>query len=174
MPDVGSRITENLKTFGLVVKYGESYRIQDVTYLGQMPYLVGKAWYWGPTLGRRLYKCFWQINRQGHPISWVRGVASQCALFRHVPLLSDMAERVLALTPGKPTTKLEYDENRPWAFREKDMPPYGPETIEMLASRYNVPERFVYIDRALIKQIVRLPATVYFAFLMRAVTEDDL
>jgi len=163
----------HLKRFGLVVKEETAMHISEVTYLGQMPYLVSGRWIWGPTLGRRLYKAFWQAEPVGHPVAWVRGVAKQLALNRHVPVLAEIADRVLLLTKG-PITEQRPDENKPWTCRAEPTPAWGSETLAYLARRYHVSAQAILHDLSLVSQIQRVPCLVDFPFLNACVTQDDL
>jgi len=163
----------HLKRFGLVVKAESSHYLGDVTYLGQMPYNVGGAWIWGPTLGRCLYKAFWQLERDTHPVAWLRGVAQQLSLFRHVPVLHEFAQRVLLLTTG-PSTPVRRDPNRPWTMRDSPTPSWDSTTLVHLAKRYNVPSDLILGDIRLVQQVLTLPCVGRFPFLNVCVTQDDL
>jgi hypothetical protein len=171
------QINNNLKMFGLVVKSEWSYRLCDVTFLGQMPYLVSNQLFWGPTLGRRLYKAFWQEDPVGNLPAWTLGVAKQLALYRHVPILSDMADQVVSLLPGGKVTAFKHDPNRVWASRTAETPRYDASTIAWLASRYEeqglVPS-MIRADIQTVKGITRLPAAVRLHTTDIALCVDDL
>lgn len=163
----------HLRRFGLVVKSEHSSYLGAVTYLGQMPYFVGGGWVWGPTLGRCLYKAFWQLERDAHPVAWLRGVALQLSLFRHVPVLVEFAERVLLLTRG-PITPVTRDPNRPWTMRDRPTAAWDPITLLHLSRRYGATPELILSDIALVKRVTTLPCVGRFPFLNMCVTQDDL
>lgn len=171
------RITEVCEGFGLVVKSCHSYELADVTFLGNMPYLAGGRFYWGPTLGRRLYKAYWQAEPIGNLPAWTLGVARQMALYQHVPLLSDIAQRVVGLLDGSKVTEVKVDENRPWTVRKSPTPRYDETTLWWLAHRYRDEGLSVGAIRADISEvqlITRLPAVVKFRTTDVALAVDDL
>lgn len=171
------KIVENLTRFGLEVKAQLAQRFDDVTYLGMMPYQTGGQYYWGPTLGRRLYKAYWQATPDGNLPAWTKGVAEQMSLFRHVPILSDMAVRVLDLLQGQKITKQSADENRMWHYRETATPSYDESTIVALCSRYEavgVTLDGVRRDLERVKLINRLPCVLYSETLEKIIRVDDL
>jgi hypothetical protein len=163
--------------FGLVVKAGTSKEMVDVTFLGQMPYLAGGKFYWGPTLGRRLYKAFWQAEPLGNLPAWTLGVAKQLDLYRHVPILSDIARRVIELLQGCKSTSVTADENRPWTTRTEATPDYDSTTLWWLAHRYReyglAPEA-IAADIQEIQGISRLPAVIRLRTTDVALSVDDL
>ncbi|QKI29255.1 hypothetical protein 2 [Forsythia suspensa yan-like virus] len=174
---IAGAIERNIQSFGLVVKAAHSKRLVDVTFLGQMPYRVGDQYFWGPTLGRRLYKCFWQCKPVGNLPAWTLGVAKQLALYRHVPLLYDIAARIIQLLPGGKVTDYVIDPNRVWAARTEETPCYGPETIGWLASRYEefgLSVRQIEADISAVGEIHRLPAMVRYHTTDIACAVDDL
>jgi len=164
-------VVRHLRRFGLIVKSETASDIACVTYLGQMPYRVGSKWLWGPTLGRRLFKAYWQCEPIGHPVAWVRGVAQQLSLHRHVPILVETAEKVLSLTKGPITTMR--DENKPWAARNAPTPNWGPETVQALARRYGAHPFMIMRDIEIVKSIQRVPAVVDLPFVGGCVAVDD-
>jgi hypothetical protein len=170
-------IIGNLKAFGLVVKAESSYELADVTFLGMMPYQVGSDMIWGPTLGRRLYKAFWQEDPVGNLPAWTLGVAKQLSLFRHVPLLVEMADQVISLLPGGKVTAFKADANRIWASRSAETRAYGPETLDWLCHRYRargLTPSMIRSDVATITGISRLPAMVRLHTMEAALVCDDL
>jgi hypothetical protein len=73
----------------------------QIVFLGHRPYPVGGVWYWGPTLGRRLYKHHTMAMPHGDLRAWLHGVAKMEALCcPHVPILADMSHNILAQLKG--------------------------------------------------------------------------
>lgn len=167
-------IVSNLEAFGLVVKANSSTNIEDVTFLGQMPYPVGGTYYWGPTLGRRLYKAYWQCDPIGNLPAWTHGVAEQMRLLRHVPILYESASRICELLRGHKVTRQGVDPNRVWAARTAPTPPYDRSTIQFLSYRYGVSISAILADALTISQVNRLPALVRLHTLDAALALDDL
>lgn len=170
-----SSVADNIASFGLSAKIEISQNLHDVTFLGMMPYPVeGRLW-WGPTIGRRAYKAFWQCDPIGNLPAWTKGVAEQLALYQCVPVLSDMANRVLELLPKASITRQTPDENRVWAARDSRTPRWTQETLMWLCQRYDrLTPALVERDVATLKQIVRLPCVVYLHTTFEAVSVDDL
>lgn len=167
-------IQENLETFGLCVKAEQSRNLWDVTFLGSMPYQTRSGLFWGPTIGRRMFKAFWQSDPVGHLPSWTKGVAMQLALNTHVPILSDIASKVvelLARHTGTPT----FDENKPHAMRTCATAPWDDLTVEWMCRRYEglTPPMFER-DRCVVGAIERLPAVIHSEVCLACVVQDDL
>jgi hypothetical protein len=117
---------------------GWSWRTSKAVYLGHRPYLVKGKWLWGKTIGRALYKMGWMVGEKGDPQAWGRGVAMQNAICNgHVPILSDLSNRILELTEGSKITRPRYDPNRPWEWTCHDSLEYDRGTIEELVSSYD-------------------------------------
>lgn len=173
-----SQVEANIKRFGLIAKVCSSDHLYDVTFLGQMPYPVGKNEYqWGPTLGRRLYKAFWQLEADGGLPAWTRGVAQQLSLFRNVPILLHMAEQVDWLLAGHSVTKQVIDPNRVWAARTSATKKYSSDVFDWLASRYEpvgVTATMIREDIRKIRSVVRLPAIIRLDSVSRMLAQDDL
>jgi hypothetical protein len=167
-------VQRNLEGFGLVVKAECSADLWDVTFLGSMPYLTRKGYFWGPTLGRRLYKAFWQADPVGHLPAWTKGVAQQMALHRHVPILSEIAERVLKLLERQAVT-VQFDENKPYQSRTMPTPKWDDRTVEWMCRRYQhlSPSMFTQ-DLWVIRSIERLPCVMHSAVFNVCVAQDDL
>lgn len=172
-------ILRNLRSFGLVVKAEHSNELCDVTYLGQMPYLVNGKHFWGPTIGRCMYKLFWMREKeQGFsPSSWSRGVAQAFANYRHVPLLLELCQRVDRLLYGHAVLKEQVDlENQTWKIRPSGMPNWDLSTIDWLCMRYRgtgLSRELFKVDLATIETIDRLPAVVRLECLECILKSDD-
>ena len=171
---VRAQIIRNLEDFGLCVKAASSPHLWDVTFLGQMPYLAGGQLFWGPTLGRRLYKAFWKADRVGHLCAWARGVAQQMSLNRHVPILREIGERVMELTKHHPVSDLK-DENKLWTSRTSPTLPWDEGTIEWMTRRYSSLSRGMFqADLDVIRLVNRLPAVIHSEVFTACVAVDDL
>ncbi len=174
---IADAIVANLGKFGLSVKSQFSRDLVDVTFLAMMPYPVAGTYYWGPTLGRRLYKAYWQEDPVGNLPAWTLGVAKQLALYQHVPILVDMAERIISLLPGGKITRFKRDENRVWAARDTATPRYDASTLAWLARRYDshgLSPAQIVADINTIRGITRLPAVVRLHTTDYALAVDDL
>lgn len=167
-------IEQNIQSFGLVVKAECSVDLWDVTFLGSMPYLVAGKFYWGPTLGRRLYKAFWQADPMGHLPAWTKGVALQLSMFRHVPFLVELADRVLSLLQRHAGVAV-YDENKPYQTRVVPTPHWDNSTVEWLCHRYHrlTPGMLVQ-DLQVVAAIQRLPCVIHSDVFNACVVQDDL
>lgn len=167
-------IVRNLTRFGLIVKAQSSSRLADVTYLGMMPYPVAGRYYWGPTLGRRMYKAFW-MREAGNLPAWTHGVARMLALNQHVPILVECAEKVCELLSGFKHTEQQVDENRVWASRGVRTPRYDQTTIDFICSRYSGLNPGLFRrDTAIIKSVERLPAVVHSSVVHACLLVDEL
>jgi hypothetical protein len=170
-------IQRNIETFGLVVKAEMSHSLVDVTFLGMMPYMVAGTFHWGPTIGRRLYKAFWQAKPIGNLPAWTRGVAQQLKLFANVPILFDVAAKVDQLLHGGAVTKVSADENKVWQSISTTMPHWDSSTIDWVCARYahvGLTPALIQQDLNTIERIVRLPAVVRLESLELILQVDDL
>lgn len=168
----------NIKRFGLIVKAQIYHSIHDVTFLGQAPYTNrARQWAWGPTIGRRLYKAGWKLDRGGNYPAWLHGVAQQTALYANVPLVSDWAQRTLELMQGQKRTDVVYDENRPWAMPDVAMFSYDEVTLTWVAYRYReqgVSVPMLRRDIAALQAVERLPAVIHLESMDRILLQDEL
>lgn len=178
--DIKEAVEANIRKFGLIAKTETSQEMCDVTFLGMMPYPVRKAgkFQWGPTIGRRVYKAFWQREPDGSLPAWTRGVAQQLQLYRNVPILSELANKVDELLATHKVTKVKKDENRVWAARDIKTDEYCQRrTLDWLAKRYEaagVTREMIKSDIMIIRGIKRLPAVVKLEAVERILTMDDL
>lgn len=157
-------VLRELKRFGFVVKACSSHQLVDVTFLGMMPYPVAGTYYWGPTIGRRLYKAFWQHVPKGNLPAWTHGTAKQLALNACVPIVSDAAQQVLKILEGKKATAIAATPEgygAAWTMREAPTPPYDESTLRWLELRYpGVTVAQLKQDVSLLNGVTRLPAMV--------------
>lgn len=167
-------IERNLESFGLVVKAEHSRNLWDVTFLGSMPYQTRSGLYWGPTIGRRMYKAFWQADPIGHLPAWTKGVAQQMALCAHVPILSDIAEKVLSLL-SRHTGTTQFDENKPYHSRTERTAKWDDVTVEWLCRRYPALSPCLFSrDVEVIGSIERLPCVMHSFVVSGCLCKDDL
>lgn len=171
---IQAEVQTNLESFGLVVKAESSPNLWDVTFLGCMPYQTESGLFWGPTMGRRLYKAFWQADPVGHLPAWTKGVAQQLALNCHVPVLCEIAERVCTLL-ARHTGQAMFDENKPHYSRSLPTARWDAKTVEWLCRRYVglSPGMFVR-DLEVISGIERLPVVMHSEVFAVCVAVDDL
>lgn len=171
---IADRVRVGLESFGLLVKAECSPNLWDVTFLGCMPYRTRQGLFWGPTIGRRAYKAFWQAEPLGHLPAWTKGVAQQLALHACVPILSDLAERVLSLL-ARHTATLQFDEQKPYQSRVSATPRWDDYTVEWLCRRYAGMNPGMFVrDLAVVGTISRLPAVMHSEVISLCVTVDDL
>lgn len=167
-------IVENLESFGLCVKAQSSYDLVDVTFLGCMPYLVAGQLYWGPTFGRRMFKAFWQRDHSMHLAAWTRGVAEQMRMFQCVPVMCEIAEKVVQLLDKQLVTEVA-DPNKPFQTRAEPTPRWDASTVDWLCRRYKwLTPQAIYRDLDVVDSIVRLPAVMRSEFFDIAAAADDL
>jgi hypothetical protein len=97
----------NLKLFGFVPKLFTSDRLEDCVYLGMRPYPTKSGWLWGKTIGRATYKLGWvTIKGDQDLMALMTGIADMHALCsRHVPVLSDIARKIVELRRGAKRTQ---------------------------------------------------------------------
>lgn len=172
-------IEGNIRRFGLQVEASSSTELNAVTFLGMMPYPVAGQYYWGPTIGRRMYKAFWQRQPIGNLPAWTKGVAEQLARYQCVPVMCELAERVLALLEKHKINRNSDDEDpyRVWRLRESTTPRWDQSTLLWLQRRYARQGLTIYQIRSdidVITTIKRLPAVVHLWTLKAAVVGDDM
>lgn len=172
-----SAVLANLQRFGLVVKAKVHHDLADVTFLGCMPYPVDGRYYWGPTLGRRLFKAYWQREAVGNLPAWTHGVAQQMLLYRHVPILYDLAKRACQLLSKQKVNRTVADPDKLWQHRSEETPEYNIRTIQWLCRRYReqglAPVQVVR-DIGVIESVERLPAVVRLYTTDASLVTDDL
>lgn len=167
-------ILAGIESFGLVAKAGHSRHLHDVTFLGCMPYPTRSGLFWGPTIGRRLYKAFWQCERGEHLPAWTHGVAVQMALWKCVPVLADLGERVCSLLSGTPVNP-HADEQKSWHTRTSETARWDDLTVEWLTRRYPALNRdMVCRDVERIADIRRLPCIMHCETFLACVAQDEL
>lgn len=132
------RFNANIAAFGFVAKLQVMDSLQDVLYLGMRPYWVSGRWTWGKTIGRATYKMGWVLEPHKRDVmAHVTGVADMhllCSL--HVPVLSDLAAKIVELRQGAKRTPVVKDPNRPWEWTQQGSLPYDRETLSVTAEVY--------------------------------------
>lgn len=147
-------LVENVAQFGFECKVGMSEFIGNAVYLGNRPYPVGGTYYWGKTIGRALYKFGYVVDPKGRDVmAHITGVAemhTQCS--KHVPILADMAQRIVHLRAGRKRTVFKDDPYRPWAKTLNGALPYDDETLAFVAKVYST-EPSEFFDPGVDRQI---------------------
>lgn len=129
----------NIAHFGFVAKLQTMQSVEDVVYLGMRPYRVAGRWFWGKTIGRATYKMGWVLDPENRDIlAHITGVADMHLLCSaHVPVLSDLARKIVQLRAGARRTPVVQDPNRPWEWAQEGSLPYDGETLEQVARVYS-------------------------------------
>lgn len=172
------RLSNCVARFGFKAKVGSSPRIVDAVFLGCRPYRAAGDWWWGPTLGRRLYKHHVCLNTAANPIAWLNGVAEMEALcFGFVPIIGAMARRTKLLLAGRKRTDYKVDPGQvDWSTRRAPAQP-DDETFRKCAWAYTnahgvvTPEQLVAIEER-IGLVQELP--VIMSGLEHFIVSDDL
>lgn len=132
------RFNANIAAFGFVAKLQVMDSLQDVLYLGMRPYWVAGRWTWGKTIGRATYKMGWVLEPHKRDVmAHITGVADMhrlCSL--HVPVLSDLALKIVELRQGAKRTPVVRDPNRPWEWTQQGSLPYDRDTLSVTAEVY--------------------------------------
>lgn len=190
MAEFRAAFNVEIQKFGFVAKLCTSSCLQDAVYLGMRPYPTGKGWFWGKTIGRASYKLGWVMLNEGRdPMAHVTGIADMHTLCsRHVPVLYDLASKIVELRVGARRTPVVLDENRPWEWTFQSGVDYDDTTLKAVAecySRSSSPgnpkdwEREVTVEdvRSLISEIrslQRLPAVVDHWLWKHMIYADEL
>lgn len=166
----------NVAAFGFETKLEHSRYIGDAVYLGMRPYPVGGDWFWGKTIGRAMYKMGWVMLNDGRDVmSHVTGIAEmhvKCSL--HVPVLADLAQKIVELRQGAKRLLPKLDQNRPWEWPLSGGLSYDAQTLAHTARVYGVEPCELSDAIASIKAITRLPCVVDHPVLKRMILIDDL
>lgn len=175
----------NLRYFGFVAKLDTSDRLEDCVYLGMRPYPTTQGWFWGKTIGRASYKLGWATIKPGRDLfAHMQGIAHMHLLCsKHVPVLYDIAKRIVELRPGAKVTPVVRDPNKPWEWTYQGSVEYDELTLEGVARTYT--RRFDDIDQGVtvkdIKELIEqirgvqtIPCIVDHWLWKRMVFSDDL
>lgn len=180
----------NIMKFGFIAKLCTSTQVDDCVYLGMRPYPTKQGWFWGKTIGRASYKMGWLLEQQGRdPMAHVTGIADMHVLCSsHVPVLSDLAKKIVELRQGARRTPQLMDPEKPWEWTYKAGVAYDDLTLEAVARVYSrrdtegnpcefEREVTVHDVRDLIKEIgkvERLPCVIDHWLWKHMVFSDDL
>lgn len=175
-------VASNIRMFGFESKLEVSNDLRQAVYLGCRPYPTKQGWFWGRTIGRASYKMGWVRDPlQKDVMAHITGVADMhCLCSRHVPILSDLAQKIVALRQGAKRTPVVLDENRPWEWTYKSGVAYDDVTIQAVAEVYSAtaaqPVSSADIKRliSIIAGIKQLPAVVEDPTWALIVATDDL
>lgn len=176
MESLRSVISANLAEFGFEAKLGTSPRLEDAVYLGMRPYPTRQGWFWGKTIGRSTYKMGWAtIKGKNDLMAHITGVADMHVLCSsHVPILSDLAHRIVALRTGMKRTPPVLDANRPWEWTQCSGVQYDDVTLMSVAETYGVSVGELQSLITQIHSIDRLPAVIDSPVWRRMIWVDDL
>lgn len=176
------RYNENIREFGFEAKLETCQSLNRVVYLGQRPYPVGGKWYWGKTIGRATYKMGWiHLRTDRDEMAHITGVADMHVLCSsHVPILSDLAAKIVDLRQGAKRTPIELDPCKPWEWTLRAGVKYDDSTIEHVAAVYSELSSVEVTSadvRGLIREIQaleRLPAAIDSRVWRLMIASDDL
>jgi hypothetical protein len=181
---------KNVAMFGFEAKLGYSDRLVDAVYLGHRPLPVAGQWLWGKTIGRATYKMGWLVDDGSRdPLAHITGVADmhvRCS--KHVPVLYDLASKIVELRQGAKRTPYVYDPNKPWQEPDESGAMYDDATLKAVAEAYTtrpccgtpaaVDQEVTVADVksliSAIRGIKRLPCVLDHWLWKRMVAADDL
>lgn len=180
---MAEKVRANISMFGFEAKLECSDRIHDAVYLGMRPYPTKSGWFWGKTIGRATYKMGWKVLNGGvlgtDPLAHITGVADMHVLCSsHVPILSDLARKVVELRGGAKRTPVALDPNRPWEWTFKAGVDYDEVTLRHVAEVYSTHTLLTTDDICglieAIKAVNSLPCIIDHWVWRRMVEADDL
>lgn len=138
MADFRLRFNESISKFGFVAKLCTSSVIEDAVYLGMRPYPTKSGIFWGKTIGRSTYKMGWAIDKGQDLMAHITGIADMHILCSsHVPILSDLAQKIFELRQGARRTPVHLDPNKPWEWTFKSGVQYDDVTLASVARAYS-------------------------------------
>lgn len=129
----------NIAIFGFEAKLNCSESLYDCVYLGMRPYPTRKGWFWGKTIGRATYKMGYIVAKDTNDaLAHITGVADMHVMCSsHVPVLSDLAQRILTLRQGAKRTPIVPDPEKPWEWTYQSNVKYDDVTIQAVVDAYN-------------------------------------
>lgn len=132
------RVKDNIALFGFEAKLASSERLHDAVYLGMRPYPTRKGWFWGKTIGRAAYKMGWVCSKVPRDVlAHVTGTHEMHLLCSsHVPIISDLARKVVELRGGAKRTPVALDPDRPWEWTFQSGVDYDDVTLAAVAETY--------------------------------------
>jgi len=131
-----SILRRNIASFGFEAKAFISDRPHDAVFLGARPIHYPGGWAWARTLGRSTYKLGWSLCRPTEDgMAKITGIADMvCRTSPGVPILYDLANKILQLRKGAKCTPVPEDE-RSWLV-EPNQHSYTDDTLEQLSQAY--------------------------------------
>jgi len=132
------RMEENILMFGFETKLNTSTNLHEAVYLGMRPYPTQKGWFWGKTIGRATYKMgYVKLDKERDVMAEMTGIADMHVLCSsHVPILSDLAKKILELRQGAKRTPQVLDPNKPWKWTYQSGVDYDDTTLQAVADMY--------------------------------------
>lgn len=132
-------MSANIALFGFEAKLNVSDKLSDCVYLGMRPYPTSSGWFWGKTIGRATYKMGYIVAKDDiDPLAHITGVAEMHVLCSsHVPVLSDLAQRIVELRRGAKRTKPHLDPEKPWEWTYQSGVKYDDITLDAVVDAYN-------------------------------------
>lgn len=132
-------MSANIARFGFEAKLNCSESLYDCVYLGMRPYPTKSGWFWGKTIGRATYKMGYIVGKENiDNLAHITGVADMHVLCSsHVPVLSDLAERIVALRKGAKRTPVVPDPEKPWEWTFQSAVKYDDTTLRAVVDAYN-------------------------------------
>lgn len=185
------RMSANIAEFGFEAKLQASSKLYEAVYLGHRPYPTRKGWFWGKTIGRATYKMGWVIDKDQDLMAHMTGIADMHTLCSsHVPVLSDLADKILQLRQGARRTPVTPDQNKPWEWAFQSNVRYDDLTMAAVCDIYSARRTttttemsFVDVDATMqeLKQLIKeieaidtLPYVLDNQLWRRMVWVDDL
>lgn len=175
------RVAENISKFGFEAKLCTSAELTDAVYLGNRPYPAAGTWFWGRTIGRSTYKMGWVTTEvQRDIMAHITGIADMHLLCSsHVPILADLAKKIVQLREGGKRTPAVLDPSKPWEWTLRAGVEYDDSTIAAVASIYSKRGRVVTtLDVwdliSEIRGVARLPCVLDHWLWKLMIHEDDL
>lgn len=135
-----ARMAANIARYGFDAKLKASNKLYDAVYLGMRPYPTQSGWFWGKTIGRAVYKAATVIRdhpTQDHFAKHLGIMDMHVLCSSHVPILSDIAKRVVALSSGRKRTPVRLNPDRPWEWTQKSGVDYDDVTLTAVADIYS-------------------------------------
>lgn len=132
-------VTANIALFGFEAKLMASDRLSDAVYLGMRPYPTRQGWFWGKTIGRAVYKMGWVCSKTPRDVlAHITGTHEMHLLCSsHVPIISDLARKVVELREGAKRTPVKLDPDKPWEWTYQSGVDYDDVTLAAVAETYS-------------------------------------
>ncbi len=172
---------QNIRKFGFEAKFESSLMVEEAVYLGMRPTPTRKGWFWGKTIGRASYKMGWCLKPDSRDVmAHITGIADMhCLCSSHVPILSDLARKIVELRTGAKRSPVVLDDNKPWEWTFKSGVEYDDLTLESLSRVYTKGTTVIRVEDlknliAEIAAVTTLPAVLDSHVWQTIVASDDL